>query len=117
MSRVRNSPRACGQQMLRIAIVHPFPWPEVRRGAERYLDDLSRYLAKRGHEVVVITGTHGRGRRDQRSDGVTVRYRRHLPPGPIARFGITRVETFGMQALAALLQGLGRAQGAAKIRW
>ena len=104
MSRVRNSPRASGLQMLRIAIVHPFPWPEVRRGAERYLDDLSRYLAERGHEVVVITGTHGRGRRDQRSDGVTVRYRRHLPPGPIARFGITRVETFGMQALAALLR-------------
>jgi glycosyltransferase involved in cell wall biosynthesis len=88
---------------LRIAIVHPFPWPEVRRGAERYLDDLSRYLAERGHEVVVITGTHGRGWRDRRSNGVTVRYRRHLPPGPVARFGITRVETFGLQALATLL--------------
>lgn len=42
---------------LRIALVHPYPWPEVRRGAERYLDDLSGYLADEGHDVTIVTGT------------------------------------------------------------
>ncbi|MHB1710030.1 MAG: glycosyltransferase family 4 protein [Acidimicrobiales bacterium] len=98
------SPPASGRHALRVAIVHPFPWPEVRRGAERYLDDLSQYLSGRGHRVVVITGTHGRGRVEPRPDGVTVRYRRHLPPARFARFGITPVETFGIPAFAALLR-------------
>src|SRR5439155_26035519 len=42
---------------LRIAVVHPFSWPEVRRGGERYLDDLVWYLTEAGHAVDVITGT------------------------------------------------------------
>jgi phosphatidylinositol alpha-mannosyltransferase len=40
---------------LRIAITHPTCWPEVRRGSERLLNDLSHFLAARGHEVAVIS--------------------------------------------------------------
>lgn len=89
---------------LPIVIVHPFPWPEVRRGAERYLEDLSTYLAARGRPVVIVTGTHGRGHQERRPDGAMIHFRHHLPAGPAGRFGLTRVETFGVQALAALVK-------------
>lgn len=42
---------------LRIALLHPTYWPEVRRGSERLIHDLGRTLAERGHEVSLIT-TH-----------------------------------------------------------
>ena len=36
---------------MRIALTHPFCWPEVRRGAERFTQELGAGLARRGHEV------------------------------------------------------------------
>jgi len=88
---------------VRIALVHPYPWPEVRRGAERYVDDLARYLAGAGHEVTVVTGTRRPARPERRPDGVLVRWRRHLPSGPVGRLGIGEVETFGASALPGIL--------------
>lgn len=87
---------------MRIALVHPFPWPQVRRGAERYLDDLSRYLAGHGHDVTVVTGSTGPARVERNDDGVTYVYRplRHGPA--LHRAGMTPVETFGLSALGAL---------------
>ena len=95
---------------MKIAIVHPYPWPEVRRGAERYLDDLSRYLAGQGHDVTIVTGAprrtadgaepaHGT---EHRSDGVTMERRPRFGGGPAGRFGVTEMETFGARALGAL---------------
>lgn len=66
--------------------MHPFAWPRVRRGGERYLHDLHGYLTGAGHEVDAITGTEA------------------PVPGPLARRGITRVETFGARVLPALLR-------------
>jgi phosphatidylinositol alpha-mannosyltransferase len=40
---------------LDIAITSPFVWPWVRRGSERMLHDLSRYLVGRGHRVTVFS--------------------------------------------------------------
>jgi glycosyltransferase involved in cell wall biosynthesis len=37
---------------VRIALTHAFCWPEVRRGAERFMPELGAALARRGHEVV-----------------------------------------------------------------
>jgi glycosyltransferase involved in cell wall biosynthesis len=37
---------------MRIALTHAFCWPEVRRGAERFISELGGALARRGHEVV-----------------------------------------------------------------
>jgi len=42
---------------MRIAITHPTAWPWVRRGSERLLNDLSVFLASRGHEVTVVTSS------------------------------------------------------------
>ncbi len=36
---------------MRIALTHAFCWPEVRRGAERFLAELGPALTRRGHEV------------------------------------------------------------------
>lgn len=44
---------------MRIALAHPYSWPDVLRGGERYLEDLAWYLAGAGHEVEVLTGTRG----------------------------------------------------------
>ena len=40
---------------MRLALVHPFHWDDVRRGGERYFGDLARWMARHGHEVEVIT--------------------------------------------------------------
>jgi phosphatidyl-myo-inositol alpha-mannosyltransferase len=62
---------------MRIAITHAYSWPEVRRGAERIIRELSRALAGRGHEVTVFTA--GATRSTRREEGVTtVRLRRHF---------------------------------------
>src|SRR4051812_7967292 len=46
-------------RQLRVALVHPYSWPDVKRGGERYLADLAWYLGHSGHLVDVITGTTG----------------------------------------------------------
>lgn len=89
----------------RIALVHPFPWPEVRRGAERYLDDLAAYLAGRGHDVDIVTGTDGAPAVDTRPDGVRVRRRPHRLAGRGARVGVGPVETFALAAYRPLRRG------------
>src|SRR4051812_32319196 len=38
---------------LTVAITSPFVWPWVRRGSERMLHDLARWLVERGHRVSV----------------------------------------------------------------
>ena len=48
---------------LRIAITNPTCWPQVRRGSERLLSELSHWLAARGHAVTVISTEPGEGRR------------------------------------------------------
>jgi len=89
---------------VRIALVHPYPWPEVRRGAERYLEDLSWYLAKSGHEVAVVTGTHGAPCTERGENGATIHRLAHLRPGPAWRLGVGEVETFGARAVGRLVE-------------
>lgn len=91
------------ERSLRIALVHPHVWPEVRRGGERYLDDLAWFLAGEGHRVDVITGTSGRTRVG-RAHGATVRAYRHMTSVGLERRGVTRAETFGAVALLPLLR-------------
>ena len=47
---------------MKVAITHPYAWPEVRRGAERIVVETARSLADRGHEVTVITAGSRPGR-------------------------------------------------------
>ena len=68
---------------MRIALVHPSYWPEVRRGSERLIHDLGTTLAARGHEVTLLT-THPGSTRTDVEDGITVVRTRRLPQrGPL----------------------------------
>jgi len=40
---------------MKLAITHPYSWPDVRRGAERIVVETARALVGRGHEVTVFT--------------------------------------------------------------
>jgi glycosyltransferase involved in cell wall biosynthesis len=60
---------------VRIALTHAFCWPEVRRGAERFLPELAAALARRGHEVVHFSASREPGHRVER-DVENVRLRR-----------------------------------------
>ncbi|MEA3077465.1 MAG: hypothetical protein QOF60_2373 [Actinomycetota bacterium] len=40
---------------MRIVVVHPHSWPNVRRGGERYAHGLVRYLVEAGHDVDFVT--------------------------------------------------------------
>ena len=56
---------------MRIALLHPSYWPEVRRGAERIVNGLARWLVGEGHDVTILT-THRGLRTSGMEDGVRV---------------------------------------------
>jgi glycosyltransferase involved in cell wall biosynthesis len=65
---------------VRIALLHPTYWPEVRRGSERVVHDLGVTLAGRGHEVTLITSHRGPTRAAFEEGMRVIRARR--PPAP-----------------------------------
>ena len=83
---------------MRVALVHPYSWPAVRRGGERYAHDLGRWLVEAGHDVELLTGGEG----SDVVDGV------HVLRFPlISRFasrGATPLDTFGATVLPHLLR-------------
>ncbi len=54
---------------MKLAVTHPYSWPEVRRGAERIIVETARSMAARGHTVTVFTAGAVASRTE--SDGVT----------------------------------------------
>jgi glycosyltransferase involved in cell wall biosynthesis len=66
---------------VRIALLAPTYWPEVRRGSERIVHDLGSALAERGHEVDLLT-THRGARSVTPEDGMRVI--RDWRPPPLA---------------------------------
>src|SRR5439155_9058584 len=101
---------------VRIAYTHSFCWPEVRRGAERLVAELSRAVAALGHHVTVFSSAYARGRSYE--DGVNiVRFRRW-------RDEVFAAETdFGLRVLPDLVarrfdvvHSFGRRDGVASIR-
>jgi phosphatidylinositol alpha-mannosyltransferase len=89
---------------MRIALLHPTYWPEVRRGAERLVHDLAGWLTGAGHEVTVLT-THRGGARTTHEDGFRV-VRAWRPPDRILQ---RRAYEDYLGAIPA--QALGVAQG------
>jgi len=86
---------------VKVALVHCYSWPAVRRGAERYLSDLSWALAASGVDVEVITGTDGPSRTEE-VDGVLTHHRHFLAAQLLARRGVTPLDAFGLSALPVL---------------
>src|SRR5688572_105073 len=63
---------------MRVALLHPTFWPEVRRGSERVIAELGAALDARGHAVTLLT-TH-RGPRQVGEEGGIVVDRAWRPP-------------------------------------
>lgn len=57
---------------MRIAITHPFCWPYVRRGAERFISELGCFLAGRGHIVTTISSKPGRSDIEETPNGMRI---------------------------------------------
>ncbi len=108
---------------MRILLSHAYAWPEVRRGAERILHELSAGLHRAGHDVRVVTTSPGIGHRGRILD-VAVTYHGRRRPWP-RRFGELAPEVgFAPQALASALtfrphvwHALGTADAAAAAAW
>ena len=69
---------------LRVSMLSPCYWPEVRRGTERMVHQLSSGLIGRGHEVTLITSHAGPGSR-RVEDGLQVIRVRRPPDGLLRR--------------------------------
>jgi glycosyltransferase involved in cell wall biosynthesis len=101
---------------VRIAFTHAFCWPEVRRGAERFVPGLGTALVRRGHEVTHFSSAWQHGR--EVVDGVkTVRLRRRREEQ------YAHEADFGRRLLPHLVAGgfdavhsLGRRDAVASIR-
>jgi len=61
---------------LRLALLHPTYWPEVRRGAERLVHDVAAGLAARGHEPWILTSHDAASERTVDGGVTIVRHRR-----------------------------------------
>jgi glycosyltransferase involved in cell wall biosynthesis len=101
---------------VRIALTHAFCWPEVRRGAERFVPGLGAALARRGHEVVHYSAAWAPGTAVEH--GVTtIRLPRRF------RDDVRHETEFGLRLLPALarerfdaVHSLGRHDATASIR-
>ena len=56
---------------MRVAILHPVWWPEVRRGGERLTHELASWLTAAGHDVTLLT-THRGATTESVDDGFAV---------------------------------------------
>jgi len=88
---------------MRIALALPTYWPEVRRGTERLVHDLSVALVARGHDVTILTTHPGRTTVSD-EEGVRVIRDRRLPDLRRLRFYEDHVATIP-SFLARLAQG------------
>lgn len=101
---------------MRIAFTHAYCWPEVRRGAERFIQELGAALVRRGHEVTILASAWDGY--DDDLDGVkTVRLKRRK------RDTWRHEADFGRRLLPRLLAGrfdavhsMGRFDALASIR-
>ena len=108
---------------MKVALLTPAYWPEVRRGGERLAHDLATTLASRGHGVRLLTA-HPRRSATTEEEGVTVVRSFRPPDGRLRRRGFEDHLTHLPFALAALRRGdddlahaLHHADAQAAIRW
>jgi glycosyltransferase involved in cell wall biosynthesis len=63
---------------VKVAITHPYSWPDVRRGAERITVETAAALTRRGHDVTLFTASKEAERRFDPSGFEIVKFcRRH----------------------------------------
>jgi len=88
---------------MRIALTNPTNWPYVRRGVERFLNELAEYLAAKGHDVTLISAHAGAGVSRRMPGGFTTRFYRRLWHPALARLGLLEFHPFLITTLWALV--------------
>jgi phosphatidylinositol alpha-mannosyltransferase len=88
---------------MRLLLIHPYYWPYVRRGAERYIHELSSYLSRRGYEIKVVTSKPGRTK-TIRENGIDVHYWHQYQNPLMQKFGITSSYSFMPRVFYSLAQ-------------
>lgn len=78
---------------MRIVLTHPFCWPYVRRGSERFIAELAQFLTRRGHEVVTVSGKPGRSAVEDTADGRRILHAYRWHPA-LGRLRISPLHTF-----------------------
>jgi phosphatidylinositol alpha-mannosyltransferase len=89
---------------VRVALLSPCFWPEVRRGGERFVRELADGLIERGHEPRLITSHRGRPTRTV-EDGLPVLRVPRPPTGRLARRRYEDYSTHGPLSYLALRRG------------
>ncbi|MEE9296594.1 MAG: glycosyltransferase family 4 protein [Phycisphaerae bacterium] len=87
---------------MKIAITNPTTWPRVRRGAERFLNELACYLAQRGHDVTVVACKAG-PRQITRQRGYRTDCHRRIWHPVLGRIGVLEFHAFLATSLIHLL--------------
>ncbi len=88
---------------MRIAITHPTTFARVRRGTERFADDLASYLASKGHEVSLLACKPGRPEVVRERGYATIYHRRLWHPF-LAKAGILEHHSFLVTTFWTLLR-------------
>jgi len=88
---------------VKIVLTHPYCWPHVRRGSERFLAELAREFTKRGHEVVTISSNPGGHVREQTEYGPRILVRQWWHP-VMGKVRIQGTHTFLPACLYELLK-------------
>ena len=86
---------------MRILLTHPHCWPYVRRGTERNVDNVGRYLAGRGHEVTLLS-TLPAGAKVPESSPVKQLLRRPLWTPMLKRMHVEPEHMFGLSTFLDL---------------
>jgi glycosyltransferase involved in cell wall biosynthesis len=90
---------------MRIALLWPDCWPYVRRGTERMVHDISRYLAEQGHEVHILTSKPGAGAVNRAGPITTICSRRVEHPLLRRYRAAARFDAHGLAVIPQLLRG------------
>ena len=88
---------------MRIAITNPTNWPYLRRGLERFINELAEYLSRRGHEVDIVCGAPGKTEVVKQRGYTTWYYRRLWHPA-LQKAGFLEFHAFFFPALFHLLR-------------
>ena len=89
---------------MRIVLTHPYCWPYARRGNERFIAELGRYLVSREHEVVTVATKPGRGVvEDHQPEGRRILHRQVRIPG-MSRLRLQPYHPFLLGVLGSLMR-------------
>lgn len=86
---------------MKIVVTHPYCWPYVRRGSERFIAELATFLTGRGHEVITVSTKPGRGTVEQTPYGRRILHGQLWHP-VMGRFRIQPLHTFLPGCLASI---------------